>query len=439
MNESPYVAIAANINKMAWRAPRSKSGDGFSEAFLKYLQLLYTPQEAEVAKYLNVIPDIFSTTIDPTRFMTATQVAKVSGQPLAEVNKALKHMSDKNVLIDMRKIAKASSITWPIRTIELLWKTYKGEGLKETARVISAFSKSSRENARKYGIKSGFEFISMKVYAFPQISQLKNIQNFHGQISPEVLKGAELYKKFFIEDKYYKFYETGAKGTPIYRTIPVAKTLAPEQKILDTEEAHKIIDAAASATLVPCPCRERTEKLGIRECKERNPIGTCIMLGLMGYAFEGMGLGRRVTKKQAKDYLDEMMEMGLVAATENSEENTSRIICLCCECCCSEVRGRTRWDNPTAVAPSNFLPKSNKEICAFCGKCADRCLFHAITVDKDNRRWKLKPELCIGCGICAIGCKQSAVKLHRVERNKPFKTPQDLYRQIDMENRMEDR
>jgi Pyruvate/2-oxoacid:ferredoxin oxidoreductase delta subunit len=435
MSESPYDAIAANINKMAWRAPRSKSGDGFSEAFLEYLQLLYTPEEAAIAKHLNIIPDIFSTTIDPSIFMTATQVAKVSGQPLQKVNQALKQMSEKNIVVNMRKITKASSIIWPIRTIEMLWKTCKGEGLKETARVISAFSRSSRENARKYGIKSGMEFMSMKLYAFPQISQLKNIQNFHDHVSPEILKGAELYKKFFIEDKYYKFYETGSRGTPIYRTIPVSKTLAPEQKILDTEEAHKIIDAAASATLVPCPCRERTEKLGARECRERNPIGSCIMLGLMGQAMEGMGLGRRVTKKQAKDYLDGMMEMGLVAATENSEENTSRIICLCCECCCSEVRGRTRWDNPTAVAPSNFLPKSNKGICIFCGKCADRCLFHAITVDKDNKRWKLNPELCIGCGICAIGCKQSAVKLHRVERNKPFKTPQDLYRHIDMENR----
>ncbi|PKN37720.1 MAG: hypothetical protein CVU62_08325 [Deltaproteobacteria bacterium HGW-Deltaproteobacteria-2] len=435
MNESPYVAIAANINKMAWRAPRSKSGEGFSEAFLEYLQLLYTPQEATIARHLNVITDIFSTTIKPASFMTATQIAKVSGQPLVEVNKALKQMSDKNVVVDMRKIIKASKATWPIRTVVVLWKAYKGEGLKETARVLAEFFTSTLESVRRYGIKSGMEFISMKLYAFPHISLLKNLQNFHDRISPEVLKGAELYKKFFIEDKYYKFYETGAKGTPLYRTIPVSKTLAPEQKILDTEEAHEIIDAAASATLVPCPCRERTEKLGIRECRERNPIGSCIMLGFMGQAMEGMGLGRQVTKKQAKDYLDGMMEMGLVAATENSEENTSRVICLCCECCCSEVRGRTRWDNPTAVAPSNFLPKSNKEICAFCGKCANRCLFHAITVDKDNKRWKLKPELCIGCGICAIGCKQSAVKLHRVERHKPFKTPQDLYRHIDMENR----
>ncbi|KQC09573.1 MAG: hypothetical protein APR62_02305 [Smithella sp. SDB] len=435
MKDSPYIAIAANINKTAWRAPKSQSGDGFSKAFLEYLMLLYTPDEAEVARHLKVINDIFSTTIEPASFMTATQLAIISGQPLQEVNKVLKQMSDKNIVVNMRKIIKASSITWPIKTVAVLWNTYRGEGLKEVARILISFIRNSLENMNEYGLKSGFEFISMRLYAFPHISLLKNIQNLHDQVSPEVLKGAELYKKFFIEDKFYKFYETGAKGTPLYRTIPVAKTIDPEQKILDTEEAHKIIDAAASATLVPCPCRERTEKLGIRECKERNPIGSCIMLGLMGQAMEGMGLGRPATKKQAKDYLDAMMEMGLVATTENSEENTSRVICMCCECCCSEVRGRTRWDNPTAVAPSNYLPKSNRTICTFCGRCADRCLFHAITVDKNDKKWKLKPELCIGCGVCAVGCEQSAVKLHRVERHQPFKTPQDLYKHINMENR----
>ena len=435
MNESPYVAIAENLDKMALRVPKSRSGDGFSEAFLEYLQLLYTPQEAKVAKHLKVLNEIFTLNFNPERFMTAIQLAIVSGQPLPEVNKALKQMSDKNIVVDIRKVIKGTNITWPIRTVAVLWKIYKGEGLKEAAKVLTGLFACTLGNASQYGVKSGLEFISMRLYALPHIPLLINIQNFHSRVSPEVLKGADLYKKFFIEEKYSKFYQTGEKGTPLTRTIPVSKALAPEQKILATEEAHEIIDAAASAVLVPCPCRERTEKLGIRKCKERNPIGTCIFFGLTGQAMEGMGLGRRVTKKQAKDYLDEMMEMGLVAMTGNIEENTSSLICLCCECCCSQTRGRILWGNPTAVAPSNFFPKTNKENCTFCGRCADRCFFHAITVDKDNRRWKLKPELCIGCGICAIGCEQSAVHLHRVERSKPFKTPQDLYGHIDIENR----
>jgi len=97
INDSVYVAIAANINKTAWRAPKSQSGNGFSKAFLEYIRLLYTPEEAAVAQHLKIVKDIFSTTIEPTSFMTATQLAKVSGISRTEIDKALRQMSDKNV------------------------------------------------------------------------------------------------------------------------------------------------------------------------------------------------------------------------------------------------------------------------------------------------------------------------------------------------------
>jgi Pyruvate/2-oxoacid:ferredoxin oxidoreductase delta subunit len=435
MNESPYIEIAANIDEMAIRAPRSKSGEGFSEAFLKYLQLLFTPEEAEIARHLKVAEDLAWVTFNPMRLMTPIQLAKVSGQPLSEVNKALKQMSEKNVVLNIRKAIKGSDITWPVRTVAVLRKIYQAEGLKEILRILKVFFTSALYNAREYGIKSGYEFLSMKLYAFPQMPYIINIQNVDTRITPEVLRGAELYKEYFINEKYSRFYQTGAKGTPLMRTIPVSKSLAPQEKILDTEEAHKIIDAAAYAALVPCPCRTRTEKIDTRKCRENNPVGSCIMMGLLGMATEGFGVGKEVTKQQAKDYLDEMMEKGLVATTHNTEDTTSALICLCCGCCCSQTRGRIAWGNPTAVAPSNFFPKTDRRICTFCGTCAERCMFHAITVDKESRKWRLNPELCIGCGICALGCGQGAVKLHRKDRSSPFKTRQDLYSQIDRENR----
>ena len=39
MNESLYAEIASNIDEMAIRAPKSKSGEGISKAFLEYLKL----------------------------------------------------------------------------------------------------------------------------------------------------------------------------------------------------------------------------------------------------------------------------------------------------------------------------------------------------------------------------------------------------------------
>jgi hypothetical protein len=45
MVESAYLTIAQNLNIMAVRAPIAKSGEGFSQAFMDYLKVIYTPEK----------------------------------------------------------------------------------------------------------------------------------------------------------------------------------------------------------------------------------------------------------------------------------------------------------------------------------------------------------------------------------------------------------
>ena len=93
-----------------------------------------------------------------------------------------------------------------------LWVVYKAQGVKETGRIVSSLLKNILENAREYGMVSCFQFISVKLYAFPHIPILINLQHFHNQSNPQVLEGSRLYRQFFLEDEYSKFYQTGAKG-----------------------------------------------------------------------------------------------------------------------------------------------------------------------------------------------------------------------------------
>ncbi|UCD85566.1 MAG: 4Fe-4S dicluster domain-containing protein, partial [Deltaproteobacteria bacterium] len=204
--------------------------------------------------------------------------------------------------------------------------------------------------------------------------------------------------------------------------------------ILDTEEAHRIIEAVDHIALVPCPCRTRTEKLGNRECQDRSPVGFCLMTEASAQYFENVGLGEKVTAEQAKKYLDEMQDLGLVVTTDNYEDKSHTVICLCCECCCSQLRGRTRWENPLAVSPSNFVAEANED-CVLCGTCVDRCFFGAISLDDELERAVVEAEKCMGCGVCTITCDQEALRLKRVERSQPFPTPRDLYKKIAIENR----
>ena len=284
--------------------------------------------------------------------------------------------------------------------------------------------------------EKGFLSSSRGGYCLPVVPNLINLHMFYPEIEPDDLEAAELYQQFFIKEGFYKYYGTSGKGTPFLRSIPVREAIHPETETFSAEEAHAYIQglAAEDLALVPCPCRTRTEKLGIRECKDVFPVGTCIFIGKAALRFEELGLGKRVTKQQAIAYLDEMVELGLVATAENYLSEPHGIMCLCCGCCCSNLRGRTRWDNPTAVLPSAFAPRASDD-CIMCETCIDRCFFAALSMDDDAERAVVDPDKCIGCGVCTLTCQTGALKLHRIERpSRPFEGAIDLALTVAREN-----
>jgi ferredoxin len=144
-------------------------------------------------------------------------------------------------------------------------------------------------------------------------------------------------------------------------------------------------------------------------------------------------MGKQVSKAQAKAYLEEMLDLGLVPNTDNYTSPDPFVICLCCGCCCSMTRGRTRWDNPESILPSNFIPVADDD-CVMCGTCVDRCFFGALSLDEEAERVVVDPNACIGCGVCAAGCPTGALKLNRYERSQPFETVFDFGKQIRVDN-----
>ncbi|PKL38459.1 MAG: hypothetical protein CVV44_11270 [Spirochaetae bacterium HGW-Spirochaetae-1] len=272
------------------------------------------------------------------------------------------------------------------------------------------------------------------MFALSPIPILLNIHQFHNETEADDLKAAALYLDFFIEKTYSRYYETSEKGTPIFRAIPVGKTIETKERVLSYEEAEQYIRSMKhdNFCLVPCPCRNRMEKLGIRECKNKFDIAYCLMLGISAIHFQSIGMGQKVTKNEAVSYVKEMIDKGLICNTDNAMAKNS-IICLCCGCCCSQVRGRTRWNNMDAVAPSNFIPRSDDN-CLACGKCEKRCMLGAITIDKTEKKVIIEEEKCIGCGVCAAGCTRNALKLVRQRENEPFATSGKMLKVIDSEN-----
>ena len=361
MSHSNYVKIAEQIDQGVCTAP--KVNGEFSESFIEYLKLLYTPEEAELVQHLQM----------GSRFKTAADIAGITGKTEAAVREILDPLAEKAALIGL-------------------------DGL----------------------------------YVFPPIGAIMNVHQTYLETKPDDVRAAELYHKFFIEEGFYKFYESSMMGTQHMRAIPVEKTIESGQKILSSEDAHAVIQNVSNLALYPCPCRNRKEKLGERECKDKFPIGSCIAMGSTAQIMTSTGLAKTVTAEQAIRYFDEMQELGLVGITDNFEDTDHNIICLCCECCCSQIRGRTRLDNPDGVAPSNFVPRANDD-CILCGNCEDRCPFDAITMGDEYA--EITADKCLGCGVCVLGCDQDALHLMRVERETSLPTMRALIKKIATENR----
>jgi MinD superfamily P-loop ATPase len=50
------------------------------------------------------------------------------------------------------------------------------------------------------------------------------------------------------------------------------------------------------------------------------------------------------------------------------------------------------------------IPQIDTNICTFCGKCADACVYKAIVILKPLKKAMFFPELCHSCGLCAYVC-----------------------------------
>jgi ferredoxin len=364
MSHTHYVDIARNIDRGPLTAP--KAGDDFSPAFIDYLKLLFSPEQAAVVRHVEMAPGEKKTEED---------LAVASGLSADEVRELLAPLAAKGLVIH-----------------------YTGR------------------------------------YFLPSIPSLLNIHQHSTELGPDDVAAARLYKKYFVEDGYSRYYQASLKGTSITRVIPVRRAIKFEEKVLDTEEAHDIIDAVDRLRLVPCPCRTRAHKLDERQCRDRNPIGFCIATGRSVRYFEYAGMGRDVSADEAKRYFDEMQDLGLVGITDNFDHPDHSVICLCCECCCSQIRGRIAWDHPDAVAPSNFVAQSGDD-CISCGACEERCPFGAISVDDDRDRSVTDADTCVGCGVCTFACPEGALKLTRVERHTPLADARELFTRIAIENR----
>lgn len=200
--------------------------------------------------------------------------------------------------------------------------------------------------------------------------------------------------------------------TPLMRVVAVEKSIESRDRIHPYEEVKNFIKDAGFIALAKCACR-----VSVSGCER--PKDVCLIFDGVGEFLVERGFARRITTEEGYKVLDQAEAAGLVHTSNNSADKAN-LICNCCPCCCTILRGKTQLKHPNAFEPSRFEAQVNADECTGCSLCADeRCPVKAIEI-ADGVASVLASE-CIGCGLCVTGCPTAAIAL--VERKQIPSTP----------------
>ena len=55
--------------------------------------------------------------------------------------------------------------------------------------------------------------------------------------------------------------------------------------------------------------------------------------------------------------------------------------------------------------------ENDMDVCVLCGLCSIKCPTHAITVDKAEKTWSIRPMSCIQCRCCVDNCPKKCLSM----------------------------
>ena len=204
--------------------------------------------------------------------------------------------------------------------------------------------------------------------------------------------------------------------TPVMRTIPINRQIIADWPIAPYEDVLQIVEDQEKIAITPCVCRTST-KLAGHDCDK--PHDNCFSFGSSAEYYVENGLGRYITKDEAKQIVINNEEAGLVMQPFNSKKIGG--MCSCCGDCCGMLRSLKKQPNPAEAVQSNYYAQVEEELCTGCETCVDRCQMEAVEVVDGISTVLL--NRCIGCGLCVTTCPSEAIQLVKKDDDKLYEPP----------------
>lgn len=189
-------------------------------------------------------------------------------------------------------------------------------------------------------------------------------------------------------------------------------TETPE--VLDWERATAVIGSAREIAVSLCYCRHKAEHLGTA-CEA--PQDNCLSLNGGAEFVLRHGFGRRIDKAEAMQILEDSRQRGLVQIADNVKNQPAYICNCCSCCCAQLQainQYDLRAVNPSGFVPVVDHGMCNG--CGQCSRsCPVDAIELTKVGDTGKARLDLRPvvdpERCIGCGVCTGACSQSGLKM----------------------------
>jgi len=296
-----------------------------------------------------------------------------------------------------------------VLAVNMSFKSKSLSGIAKTSGISESIAEQNLESMANKGIIYSKKKNGEKFYALlPLIPGVFEFPFMKGGGTPMHKRLGELWEEYHHEALGSSF---SGQPTPLMRVVAVEKSITAENVIHPYEEVKNFIDKADYIALTQCACR-----VSVGKCDK--PKEVCLIFGETAKFLVERGFARHIDKEEGMKVLDRAEEAGLVHTSNNSADQ-ALLICNCCSCCCTVLRGRTQLKHVHAFEPSRFEAYVNSEDCTGCAICADeRCPMKAIEI-KDNTA-VINTKECIGCGLCVTGCPVDAIVLKERVQTPPL-------------------
>jgi NAD-dependent dihydropyrimidine dehydrogenase PreA subunit len=205
--------------------------------------------------------------------------------------------------------------------------------------------------------------------------------------------------------------------TPVLRSIPINRQIVADWPVAPYEDVLQIIDNQKRIAVTRCICRTQSSLVG-KECDK--PLENCFSFGSHADYYVENGLGRYITKEDAKAIIIKSEQDGLVMQPFNAQNVGG--MCSCCGDCCGVLRSLKKQPKPAEAVQSNYFARVEDELCTGCETCLERCQMDAI--DMTDGLAGINLDRCIGCGLCVTTCPTEAILLIKKPEDQQYVPPE---------------